>query len=278
MNAKLQTSTLINYVKTIQTNFKGVMDGFPQLYLASEALNDLFDQLFTQRVVPNEDELWQTESLRLLFGTFSSWSHSLIMTAAGFGEHGLSAMRRSIEFTCYISKVKDSNDRARLWVERRDSLANKRQFAREFGVPRAYFSEDYSHLKSLLVWHDHASDYGAHGNFASLATKWRDVDNTFTMSLHDDPKSVPLSTGVAIQLGSSILESLMVDLSSLIKGPDQFRASVSTFKDMLTKTKLELARYELPNGMTPDILKTIESPDEKVLDEEFEELKKSYSK
>src|SRR2546427_4851007 len=116
MSAKLHASTLVSYAETILVNFQGVMNGFPELHLAAETLNDLFDQLFTQRVIPNNEELWQQESHRLLFGSFSSWSHSLIMTAAGFGEHGLAAIRRSIEFTCYISKVKGSNDRAKLWV------------------------------------------------------------------------------------------------------------------------------------------------------------------
>jgi hypothetical protein len=276
MVAKLQTSTIQNYVENIQTNYFGVMRRFPQLQMAAETLNDLFDQLFTQRVVPKSDELWQQESLRLLFGVFSSWLHSFVMSSTGLGEHGLTSIRRSIEFTCYISKIKESNERAQLWVERRDNIDNKRKFALQFGIPRAYFTDQYAHLKQLLVYYDHASDFGAHGNFATLATKWREGKQSFTMSIHDDPKTVPVSTGVIVELGSTILKSLLIDLKPLITEHDQFFANVSAFGVMLKKAKLELAEYEYPNGISPEIRKAIDTPDETIFDDQFEELKKTF--
>ena len=42
-------------------------------------------------------------------------------------------------------------------------------------MPKKYFNEKYSYLKTLLVLHDYASDYGKHANFEVLMNKY-DVD------------------------------------------------------------------------------------------------------
>jgi hypothetical protein len=119
VDKNIHSSTLTHYLDVITKNFSAIKESFPKLYLAAEELNDLFDQLFTRRVVP-EEELWQQESLQMLFGCFSSWSHAFVMTAAGLGEHGMTSVRRAIEFVCYIAKINGSNERAALlaWTKR----------------------------------------------------------------------------------------------------------------------------------------------------------------
>lgn len=276
MNTSIQASTLTHYLGVVTKNFDAIKESFPKLYLAAEGLNDLFDQLFTQRVVPS-DELWQQESQKMLFGCFSSWSHAFVMTAAGLGEHGMTSVRRAIEFVCYIAKISGSNERATLWIERRESKENKKRFSSQFSIPRCYLTSTYPHLKPLLVWHDHTSDFGAHGNFATLVTKWRDSDSgSLIMSLQDDPKEVPLSTGVCVQTGSFLLDALLVDLQPLIKDFEEFQSRVTIFRQMLKEAKAETAKYEYRDKLTPEFLQAIIEYDPSSLDEEFEKLKKAY--
>jgi hypothetical protein len=277
MDNTIQTSTLTHYLDVVTKNFNAIRESFPKLYLSAEVLNDLFDQLFTKRVVPNE-ELWQQESLEMLFGCFSSWSHAFVMTAAGLGEHGMTSLRRAIEFVCYIAKVRGSDERAALWIERRENKENKRHFSSQFSIPRCYFTSDYAHLKPLLVWHNHTSDFGAHGNFATLVTKRRDNSSgSLLMSLQDDPKGVPLSTGVCVQMGSFILDALMVDLQPLIKDNEEFQSRVSVFREMLKKAKAEIAKYEYKDQITPEIFKGFIEYDSSSLDEEYDKLRKEYT-
>jgi hypothetical protein len=97
------------------------------------------------------------------------------------------------------------------------------------------------------------------------------------MSLQDEPKDVPLSTGVCLQTGSFMLDALLIDLQVLIKDFEEFQKRVGVFREMLKQAKAETARYEYMGRLTPEYLKAIIEYDPSSLDEEFEKLKKEYT-
>ncbi|NHZ85017.1 MAG: hypothetical protein GWP19_03950 [Planctomycetia bacterium] len=164
-------TTLPFHLENVQNNFELLTKNYPNLYLASEQINDLFDQLFTERIKINAGDLWDYTSARMLFGAYSSWVYSFLMTASALNDIGLMLIRRSIEFVCYIAKIKNNNKRAELWIDKGDSGKNRKEFNFVFSIPMAYTSEKYMHLRPLLVWFDYASDFGTHGNLAALVTK-----------------------------------------------------------------------------------------------------------
>jgi hypothetical protein len=258
---RLQADTLSQHVELIQTNFHAIRSRFPTLYLAAESLKDIFDQLYTERIIRKGNESWEQEMIRMTFGLYSSWVYSFILTTAGLGELGLMSIRRSVEFTCYISKIKSSSRRAELWITKNDSIEERKQFAREFSIPNAYFGEKYSHLKPLLVLHDYASGYGAHANFSSISTKWRtkNTKSDFSMSFQDDPDRIPLSAGTTVLLGNLMLDSLMHDIPSQIRGFDEFHKRITTVKEIVTKARIEVASLEWKGNIPPEILQSIDS-------------------
>jgi hypothetical protein len=278
MSSPLQTSTLTDFVAALKKNFDLLPTSFQDLYLAAEQANDLFNQLFTERVVVQKGELWEHETQKMLFGTYLSWVQGFVMTAAGLADLGLVAVRRAIEFTCYISKIKNSNERADLWLSRNQDRETRKKFNGVFGIPRSYFEDNYAHLRHLLVWHDLASDFGAHGNFAALVTKTKDSKNSpaLVMSFQDDPSKVPLYTGTTLLMGFLIMEAILIDLRQLTKDPDEFRKRVETFKEMLRKARIEVAQYEFGGNVSVEILKSINSGDVSGLHSYYEELKRAY--
>ncbi len=277
MGDGLKTTSLYQHVEAVAKNFAEISSQFPDMYLAAEAVNDILDQLYTERLITDGGEDWQRESARMVFGAYSGWVYAYIMTAAGLSELGLMSARRAIEFVCYISKMKDSNERAKLWVERNESRAKRKEFGRMFAIPRAYFGEPYSHLKQLLVWHDHASDYGAHGNFSSIAMKWRTerAKSDFLMSFQDEPIRVPLSAAVEVLIGSSIVDCLLLDMRDRIRDLEAFEKRVTTMKDIVRKARLEVTDFEWQGKVPKEILDAINLGQIPDIDQYWNDLKEA---
>jgi hypothetical protein len=100
-----QSFTLSDFAEKSKANFDRFRTSFPDTFLAGESQNRLFNLLAEHLVIPKPGELWQEEIPAMLFGCSSSWAHSFTATA-GLDEHGTTSIRRSIEFTCYIAKIK----------------------------------------------------------------------------------------------------------------------------------------------------------------------------
>jgi hypothetical protein len=258
MKNSIQKETLSSYVASLEENFNLLRGRFQQTYLAAEQLYDLFVQLYTERVSAQKDVLWEREAVKMLFGAFSSWVQAFAMTSAGLGELGLTAIRRAIDFTCYTAKIKGSNDRADLWLCRNEDADTRKRFSRE--------------------WHEHASDFGVHGNFSTLVTKERNYGNptALVMSFQDDPKNVPIYTGNTLMIGRLIVNAILIDLRELIRDPDQFRKRVGTFNEMLRMSRIEIADYQFNGAVPAEILGAINSGEYTALSPYFEDLKKAY--
>ncbi len=280
MTSMINKGTLSGHVDMLKKNFESFSVSFPNTYLAAEYLNDLFDQLFSSQVSVHQGRLWEDESIKMLFGSFISWIQAFLMTSTGLGDLGLMALRRSIEYACYIAKIKDSDDRATLWLTRNDSQETRKKFNGQFGVPRTFFDDKYDHLRYLLVWHEHASDFGVHGNFANLVAKIRDEvkSPSIVMSLQDDPKHVPLSTGTALLAGYFIVEAITKDLHDLMNKPDEFSGHLEVFMNMLRDSRHEVAQYDLQGAVPLEVRKVINSGDFSGLNVLYEELKHAYER
>lgn len=137
MNSNLiKSHTLYREVNLIKENFKKVNNALPDVYLAAEFINDHFDQLIATSLKNDNPSDWQFASLLMVFGSHHSWIHAYINTSIGFSDLGWMSLRRSIEFVCYLSKVKDSNKRAKLWMSKGESLKNRKEFSNLFSVPK----------------------------------------------------------------------------------------------------------------------------------------------
>lgn len=277
MSNTMLNTTLPQHLEHAKNNLNSLIRKHPDLYLAAEQINDLFDQLFTERITINKGDLWEYASARMLFGAYSSWIYSFIMTATGLNDVGLMVLRRSIEFVCYISKIKNKNDRAELWINKSDSTKNRKQFNGIFSIPTAYFAPKYKHLRPLLVWFDYASDFGTHGNYAALVTKWKEEkENKFTMSFHDSPERVPLSSGSSIKIGSLLIESIVIDLKGNLKNIEEIYERINTMKEIVKRAAIEVAESKYDGNIPLKILQSINNDDIGALEMHFDDLMKRY--
>lgn len=277
MSNTMLNTTLPQHLEHAKNNLNSLIRKHPDLYLAAEQINDLFDQLFTERITINKGDLWEYASARMLFGAYSSWIYSFIMTATGLNDVGLMVLRRSIEFVCYISKIKNKNDRAELWINKSDSTKNRKQFNGIFSIPTAYFAPKYKHLRPLLVWFDYASDFGTHGNYAALVTKWKEEkENKFTMSFHDSPERVPLSSGSSIKIGSLLIESIVIDLKDNLKNIEEIYERINTMKEIVKRAAIEVAESKYDGNIPLEILQSINNDDREALEKHFDDLMKRY--
>lgn len=190
-----QSFTLSDFAEKSRANFDRFRTSFPDTFLAGESQNRLFNLLAEHLVIPKAGELWQEEIPAMLFGCSSSWAHSFTATATGLDEHGTTSIRRLIEFTCYIAKITRSKEKAKLWLNRRESKEDRLRFASQFAIRKSFLSEKYLHLRNLLVYYDHASDFATHANLTMLASKTLDLNGALGFSVFDDPEDVPVSVG-----------------------------------------------------------------------------------
>ncbi len=206
-------TTLPQHLEHAKNNLNSLIQTHPDLYLAAEQINDLFDQLFTERIVINKG----------------------------------------------------------------DSTKNRKQFDGIFSIPTAYFSPKYKHLRPLLVWFDYASDFGTHGNYAALVTKWKEEkENKFTMSFHDSPERVPVSSGSSIKIGSLLIESIVIDLKDNLRNIEEIYERTNTMKELIKRAAIEIAGSKYDGNIPLEILQSINNDDRDALGKHFDDLMKTY--
>ena len=236
--------------KTNQINFDALSNNFPKLFEAAECINDLVDQLYAERFQHDNQILWQFSTAKMLFGIHSCWINYFIQTAQGFNDIGIMIGRRAIEYTCFISKIKGRDSLAKLWNEKTVNKEKLSSFNNKFTVPQKYFTPKYSHLKPLLVFHNYASEFGVHGNHASLVTKFRGAEyrNKISMCFQDKPEGIPQSTITAVQIGSYILDALMIDLEENIREFNEFQTIVDCKNSNIDSALKEVMKFTDENS------------------------------
>jgi hypothetical protein len=268
-----QPLSLTQYIETLEDKFKLFKESFPQSFLAAETLNNLFWQVYNEEIIPKSEIHWQNIVHKMLFGSMSSWSHAFLMTATGLNEHGSTSMRRSIEFACYIAKIRESNKKAEIWVARRKNIECAKRFSNEFAIPKAYLKNKYVHLKQLLVIHDHASEFAVHGNLDMLAQKLLERGSSITLTVFDDSKNVPLASAAMVTIGYLILQAITSDLRGLISNYTRVEEQFITLRDLLLRARDETYKFEFEAGIKREVLDTIKASPS-LLEKKFEELKR----
>lgn len=268
-----------DHIRNNDHNFDALVKGFPKTIIAAEFINDLFDQLFGDRLIHDNEVLWQNSTVKMLFGIHYCWINYFIQTAMGYNDLGLMSGRKAIEYTCYISKIKKRDKLAKLWIEKVIDKSRQNNFSSKFAVPQCFFKGKYSHLIPLLVIYNFSSDFGVHGNHASLVSKIIESKfrNKTKMSFQDDPKGIPHSCGVAIQTGSFILNALLVDLKEQIRDYDEFIKKVELKKQIVSEALIEILHFT--DGKYPDngVLESINNEDRSEINRLYEELKSNYT-
>lgn len=198
------------------------------------------------------------------------------MTFAGISEVGLTSLRRAIDFVCYIAKIKKSDKLAEIWLSKRVDQEKLKEFKGKFNIPKAFFNDKYGHLKSLLVFHEFASEFGVHGNYESLVMKMREDPTQFSMSFHDKKEDAIRSAGTVAVLGCEMIDALVFDLKEMIKNNSDFLDKISFLKQTAKNARIEI--YKKETGKLPDnILAAINKDDKSIINQAFEELKSKYS-
>lgn len=202
--------TITEHVKSFSHNYERFVEHFPTVYLAAEYINDVFDQIFSEKFLLNESILWENAVSNMLFGLHLSWVESFYLKASGQQDIGLMAERKAIEFACYISKVVNDNVRAELWYKHLTSDQNIKRFSNKFQIPCCYLSNKYTHLIPLLVHYDFTSNFGTHANVNSLVTKHAgNEDNNSSFSFQDLEEWIHPACIVSIRIGSLIIDSIL---------------------------------------------------------------------
>jgi|SRR3972149_3033131 len=271
--------SLFKHLEAIKTNSENMFNAFPQLYLSVESVSNMFDQLFVEQFQQLNGEPWEASIHKMIFGTYSSWLQGIIMTSAGFNETGLFCVRRGIEYVCYSSKIKNSNEKNIIWLDRGLDDDKSKLFSSKFSIPSKYFTEKYIHLKPLLVWHDYASTFGAHGNFTTLVGKWdSSIKDKVRMSFHDNREGVPISTGVAIRIGSFMIKALYEDFKEQLREPKIFEEKINSMSDIINKARIEVLNFEVKGKTKFEDIIAIYGKDELAIDEMYDKLKSKYAK
>ncbi len=265
------------HIKNNQINFNVLSNSFPKLLEAAESINDLFDQLYGERFQHDNQILWQFSTAKMLFGIHSCWVNYFIQSAQGYNDIGIMIGRRAIEYTCFISKINGRDSLAKLWNEKTVNKTKLSSFNNKFTVPQKYFTTKYSHLKPLLVFHNYASEFGVHGNHASLVFKFRGAEfrNKISMCFQDIPEGIPHSTVTAIQIGSYILDALLIDLKENIRNFAEFKTIVD-YKNAIVSSAINEVIQFTDENLDPGLANNLKEIEPGKIDDLFNELRDSY--
>jgi hypothetical protein len=266
------------HINSNNKNFEILTTEFPKIILAAEYINDVFDQIYGDRFKHDNEILWQYSVAKMLFGIHYCWLNYFIQTAQGYNDIGLMIGRRSIEYTCYISKIKGREKMAVLWNEKTIDKNKLSKFSAKFSIPKKYFSPKYEHLKPLIVFHNYASEFGVHGNHATLVPKFRSAEfrNKIAMCYQDNPKGIPGSCTVAIQIGSFIIDALMQDLKENIREYKEFKSNLVIKKQIVREAIIQGIEFTDGKNISYDLLKSINDEDMTEINKLYDELKKEY--
>lgn len=274
-----QSASLLEYAETFKSNFDKFRTSFPETFFAGEKLLGVLGSFSQELLGLRSDLLWPEVVRVMLFGCSASWAQSFISTASGLDELGMSSIRRSIEFTCYIAKIvrtKDKDRRAEIWRDKRSSDEAQKTFAKEFSVPRCYLSDNYSDLHELLVVYEHASDFAVHANLSMVASKTAGPETDLKVVFFDDPKEVPVSTSNMLVYGKWMILSQLAGLKQWISNYPAFEGRYNLYLQQESKCKLEVDHYYEHESISPE-LRAAMSPPNFYIDDELKKLKLKYS-
>lgn len=262
--------SLDHFATLIPQNANSYRQSYPLESKAAEAVHQGIFSLINDSKFLNENISTMTTAT-LAFGAHSSWINAVNMTMAGHIDAGFSEIRRAIEFTCYASKVKNSDARAMDWIKQKNDPDAMKRFSGKFQIPTAYTNNKYRHLHALLVTYHLANYHGAHGNFESMLGKIQTTEG-HKFSYQANQEMIIIVSPYIVLNGYRILQAFNIILSDLIEPPQNFNATMEYVDRSIRELRIELAeiRYE---GNIPDIIrKGILMDDSKEDDKAFKEM------
>lgn len=268
--------TLNKFAEDMQTNFKAFNEAFPKLYNGAEVINQGLEMLLSE-IDKNEDRFLVNFLSKMLFGTHLAWMNSYVLTSAGYKTTGLVEVRRAIEFCCYAAKIRDNKKRANLWADQRINKSAQREFSLQCSIPECYKAEKYKFLWPLILIHEEASYYGAHGNFESIIYNYTESHGKTIFHYQMNKEYVPNSVGAIIIIGLRLLQAY-----NYIFQKDTYFKKYSKFNDVLEfiENEVEKARIQLAyreyNGTIPKrIIKNIKTDNKEEVNKLFLEMIKN---
>jgi hypothetical protein len=263
---------------TIIDNFKKLHNKYdPELTVTAGAVHQTFDSLFSDFV--DTDIVCDKGLLPVIdlgFGAYSNWIEAYILAYAGLLASAKTAIRRSIEFTCYSMKIGTSERRAFTWLKQARDPKIRKKFASSFSIPLCYEPEKYKVLWELIVWYDIFSIYGAHGNFESIAHSMRieeKGDNIeFFAELNATNEESHQDALIITGLGYRMLLVYGEILDVCIEKKLEFQEIMNFIFDNLKKARLRYAEFINKGNIPPKLFNIICTDDTEFFTNEFHEL------
>jgi len=242
---------LQSFASLITQNVAAYMDAFPIESQTAESIHQGIATLIYKHVRIDLEDIGFSTAVTLAFGAHSAWINAFNMTVAGYVDSGWSEIRRAIEFTCYASKVVNSEKRAKAWIRQRTDIESRKTFSGSCHIPMAYVDDKYSYLRELLVTYDMANYYGAHGNLETFAGKYRhNQDNELLFSYQADKSIICLNAGGMILNGYRILQAFKRILNSKLTEVKEFDTLMHYIDNTIINLRIQLAKDNY-NGVVP---------------------------
>lgn len=257
----------------IPEHVKSYMAAFPKDSQAAEAVHQGIATLLFHHLIVDLDDIGFSTAVTLGFGAHSAWINSFIMSVSGQVDSGWSEIRRAVEFTCYASKVIDSEERAMAWIKQRTDNDFRRKFSGTCQIPSSYVSNKYSYLRELLITYDIANYYGAHGNLETFAGKYRLTDeNGPLFSYQADKEIVCTVAPMMILNGYRILHALRKVFNQKIREPKKFDELLNYIDKTIIDLRIDLANAEYKTSIPSHIIQFIYQDNKEETNRMFFEL------
>jgi len=261
------------FASVIPDNLKSFSKKYPKLAEAAEAIHQGFNSLLYKFVQMDTDDIPKSTAIMMGFGAHSAWILAYTLTASGYIDSGLADTRKAIEFTCYASKVVNSEERALAWMKQRTDEKARELFSRTCSIPLCYATEKYSLLRPLIVAYEYTNYYGAHGNFKTMVRKYHGKeDNSMLFSFMADIEFVPMASSYIVLLGYIMLKVLRNILTPCVKNVDKLDYVMKYIKEKIREARLGMAYEEYKCSIPPHVLKTILTEKNDEVEKMFAEL------
>ncbi len=96
------------------------------------------------------------------------------------------------------------------------------------------------------------------------------------MSFHDDKEGVPISTGVAIRIGSFIIKAFFEFFKDQLREPNKFLEKINVMLEIVNKARIEVLNFDTKGRPQFGDIKAIYGKEESAIDEMFVKLKLKY--
>ena len=263
---------LSGFAEMMRKNREEWARNLPRCSQAAEALNQSYQSMFDELKLPLHSVTGYSLAM-LSFGSFASWIDAHLHSASGQLPSGWGDLRRAIEYTCYCAKIGNSEKRAKYWHDQKNDAEARRRFSLEFSLPLCYTGNKYRYLRRLLVAHDWANYYGAHGGFEALVGSYKEFTESQVQFTHPANKIdlILCITTYIVFLGLEMLFALKTALSAFLEG-DAFPETLRFAEETVRQAKKEAYEAQFGLHIPASVLKVIHEGNEQIVDEQFEEL------